>query len=88
MDKAETHCVGLKRMIVQKELYLTDSIHEWEGAFNSTDGSDFSRLGAAIGHNLHLKHLRSSVNLHDDVALDITNTAFYDGLRQTLPSKD
>ena len=28
-----------------KELFLTDR-DEWEGAFNSSRGSDFSRLGA------------------------------------------
>ena len=47
--------------------------------FNSTDGDDYSRLGAAIAENTHLTSL--VVVLRDTVALDVTNDRFYDGLK-------
>ena len=48
--------------------------------FASSVGDDYSRLGAAVGENTHLKKL--VVVLDDDVASDVTNNAFYDGLKQ------
>ena len=48
------------------------------GGFNSSSGSDFSTLGTCIGENTHLTKL--SVWMTDVVALDVTNSAFYDGL--------
>ena len=48
--------------------------------FNSTDGDDFSRLGAAIEENTHLTDLW--VVLSHAVALDVTNNEFYDGHKQ------
>ena len=48
------------------------------GGFNSSSGSDFSTLGTCIGRNTHLTKL--SVWMTDVVALDVTNSAFYDGL--------
>ena len=48
--------------------------------FSSTDGDDFSRLGAAIGDNTHLTTL--VVILRDVGDLSVTNNEFYDGLKQ------
>lgn len=46
---------------------------------NSVEGFDLNRLGRAIATNTHLKSL--NVNLHD-TTLDVTDTGFYDGLKQ------
>ena len=48
-----------------------------DGVFISTDGADFSRLGAAIGKNTHLQRLAVHA-----VALGVTNNEFYEGLKQ------
>ena len=47
------------------------------GVFTSTDGDDFSRLGAAIGENTHLQYLE--VELYELVT---NNNEFYDGLKK------
>ena len=50
-----------------------------DGIFISTDGDDYSRLGAAVGENTHLTSL--VVVLDDAYALDVANDRFYDGLK-------
>lgn len=52
------------------------------GTFSS-NGSDFSRFGSAIGRNTHLKKMYVSVGIGVSVQLDDMNT-FYDGLRRNL----
>ena len=47
--------------------------------FNSRDGNDFSRLGAAIGENSHLTHLRFVLA---GSGLDVAYQGFYDGLKR------
>ena len=47
--------------------------------FRSSVGDDYSRLGAAIGENTHLTKLNVVL---DDIVSDVTNNAFYDGLKQ------
>ena len=48
--------------------------------FNSRVGSDYSRLGASIGENTHLTRLE--VHLGNEVTLNVTHTAFFDGLKR------
>ena len=50
-----------------------------DGGFFSSVGDDFSRLGDYIVENTHLTRLDISLNL---AALDVANSAFYDGLKQ------
>ena len=50
------------------------------GGFVSSDASDYSRLGAAIGNNTHLTKLL--VNLRANQALDAANTEFFEGLKR------
>ena len=56
------------------------SMFDGAGRFNSNDGSDYSKLGAAIGENTHLTTL--DVNLSDGIMLDVIHTGFYDGLKR------
>ena len=56
------------------------------GRFTSSDASDYSRLGAAIGNNTHLEELR--VFLGANQALDIANTEFFDGLKRNSSIND
>ena len=52
-----------------------------DGGFISSDASDYSRLGAAIGNNTHLKTL--DIALGGEDPLDIANDeAFFDGLKR------
>ena len=51
-----------------------------DGAFNSSDSEDYSRLGAAIGNNTHLTLL--VVADFDESALTVTNSEFFDGLKR------
>ena len=48
----------------------------YNGGFNSSDGDDFSILGAAIGQNTNLTTLQI-----DLAVLDVTYNEFYDGLK-------
>ena len=72
------------RRVEENDAKLTDlwicDAHDQDGLFNSTDGDDFSRLGAAIEENTHLTDLW--VVLSHAIALDVTNNEFYDGLKQ------
>jgi len=54
---------------------------EEEGEFNSTKGTDFARLGVAIGKNKHLEELTLFLG-DNDTALDASNRDFYEGLKQ------
>ena len=51
-----------------------------DGLFISSDASDYSRLGAAIGNNTHLTKL--VVNPALTTALDIANKEFFDGIKR------
>ena len=51
-----------------------------DGAFFSSVGDDFSRLGDYIVENTHLTRL--DISLANNIALDVTNDGFYDGLKQ------
>ena len=50
------------------------------GEFLSSDASDYSRLGTAIGNNTHLEELM--VALDGAPTLDIANNEFFDGLKR------
>ena len=54
--------------------------------FQSSDASDYSRLGAAIGNNTHLTKLW--MNLGANQALDIANTEFFNGLKRNSSISD
>ena len=47
--------------------------------FSSSVGDDYSRLGTFTGKNTRLTMLE--IELSDGIALDVTNSAFYDGLK-------
>ena len=51
------------------------------GAFNSTDSSDYDKLGTAIGNNEHLEYLRI-FNLYHNITLSTSNKKFFDGIRR------
>ena len=52
-----------------------------DGRFASSDASDYSRLGAAIGNNIHLKTL--DVDLVDEEdPLYAANNEFFNGLKR------
>jgi len=50
-----------------------------DGSFNSSDGRDFSQLGASIGQNTRLTKL--VIKLSDDIALDVTDRGFFEGIK-------
>jgi len=56
-----------------------------DGRFKSSDASDYSRLGAAIGNNTHLKTL--VVNPAQTTAVNIANNEFLDGLKRNSSIK-
>ena len=66
------------------ELYLGHS--SLDGGFQSSDASDYSQLGAAIGNNIHLTKLR--VFLDANQALNIENTEFFNGLKRNSSIND
>jgi len=59
---------------------------DFDGWFISSDAGDYSRLGAAIGNNIHLKTL--NVYLGADQALDASNTEFFNGLKRNSSIND
>ena len=50
--------------------------------FTSSDASDYSRLGAALGNNTHLIKLTVALHGEEEDPLDIANTEFFDGLKR------
>ena len=67
------------------ELHVGNWSETSDDPFNSNDGSDYSKLGAAIGENTNLTWLEvdlSITRLHTRVVLDVVHTGFYDGLKQ------
>ena len=58
----------------------------FNGGFKSSDARDYSRLGAAIGNNIHLKTL--TVTLDEEDSLDAANTEFFDGLKRNSAISD
>ena len=52
----------------------------FDGGFKSSDASDYSRLGTAIGNNNHLKTLEFRMDNEDQ--LDAANTEFFNGLKR------
>ena len=56
------------------------------GRFNSYNGSDYSKLGAAIGESTNLTKLDVDLS-SDGIALDVIHTGFYDGLKQNKSIK-
>ena len=67
------------RQIEQNDDQLTAlRIGNW--GFISSDASDYSRLGAAIGNNTHLESF--VVALDDEDSLDATNNEFFNGLKR------
>ena len=56
------------------------------GWFKSSDASDYSRLGAAIGNNNHLTKLR--VCLGAIQALDVANEEFFNGIKSNSSIND
>ena len=59
---------------------------DFDGAFISSDASDYSRLGAAIGNNTHLTKLVANPVLTP--TLDIVNNKFFDGLKRNSSISD
>ena len=55
---------------------------KFDGAFNSSESQDFSRLGAAIGNNTHLTSLVIDDDVDNESALTVTNSEFFDGLKR------
>ena len=55
---------------------------KYDGAFNSSNSEDYSRLGAAIGNNTHFTAL--GVADFDESSLTVTNSEFFDGLKQNM----
>lgn len=49
--------------------------------FNSSDGSDFSKLGTAIGNSTYLKYLEIKFS-DKELALNSSNTEFFNGLKR------
>ena len=54
--------------------------------FKSSDASDYSRLGAAIGNNTHLTSF--SITLNDEDPLDAANNEFFNGLKRNSSISD
>ena len=54
-----------------------------DSGFISSDASDYSKLGAAIGNNTHLETL----NVGPNHILDIASNEFFDGLKRNLSIK-
>ena len=50
------------------------------GRFNSSDGRDFSTLDSSIGENTRMTKL--VVVLNDDIALDVTDRGFFEGIKR------
>ena len=65
---------------------LTIGYSGFEGGFKSSDASDYSRLGAAIGDNTYLEELRMYFSANQ--ALDTANTEFFDGLKSNSSISD
>ena len=57
-----------------------------DGGLISSDASDYSRLGIAIGNNTHLTKL--VVALNDECALDAAHNEFFDGLKRNSSIND
>ena len=74
------------RRIEQNDAQLTDLSIGSFGWFTSSDASDYSRLGAAIGNNTHLRKL--NVDLDDEDPLDVANNEFFDGLERNSSISD
>ena len=71
------------------ELYIGELLlgfSDVDGEFQSSDASDYSRLGTAIGNNTHLTKLR--VYLGANQALDIANNEFFNGLKRNSSIND
>ena len=60
---------------------------DFDGGFISSDTSDYSRLGAAIGNNTHLTKLIVA-RLDDEDPLNATNNEFFDGLKRNSSISD
>ena len=61
---------------------------DFDGGFISSDTSDYSRLGAAIGNNNHLTNLRVCLGANRNQSLDISNTEFFGGLKRNSSISD
>ena len=59
---------------------------EFTGLQTSSDASDYSRLGVAIGNNTHLKTL--VVALDEEGSLDVASNEFFDGLKRNSSIND
>ena len=59
---------------------------DFHDGFISSDASDYSRLGAAIGNNTYLEEL--VVALDDEDSLDAANNEFFDGLKRNSSISD
>ena len=60
---------------------------DFDGWFISSDASDYSRLGAAIGKNIHLTKLRVYLGANR-LALDTANHEFFNGLKHNSSISD
>jgi len=67
-------------------LRISSTLLDVDGRFASSDASDYSRLGAAIGNNTHLTKL--VVNPAQTPTLDIANHEFFDGLKRNSSISD
>ena len=74
------------RRIEQNDAGLRELWMGNDGLFITSDASDYSRLGAAIGNNTHLTKL--VVNPAQTPTLDIANNEFFNGLKRNSSISD
>ena len=78
------------RRIEENDYDLTElwiGNYDVDGGFKSSDASDYSRLGTAIGNNNHLEDLIVALDDEDEV-LGAANTEFFDGLKRNSSISD
>ena len=79
------------RRIEQNDAQFTElqmGYSDNDGRFISSDDSDYSRLGAAIGNNNHLKMLFVTLDDDEEDVLDATNNEFFNGLKRNSSISD
>ena len=71
LRKIEQNDGALKILLIGRSFVS----EKYDGAFNSSNSEDFSRLGAAIGNNNHLTAL--GFEHFDESGLTVTNNDFF-----------
>ena len=68
-----------------KRLWIGNTEYHW--GFVSSNASDYTRLGTAIGKNTHLSSLTVALDVEED-PLDAANNEFFDGLKRNSSISD